>query len=243
MCSENWNDCTCGRAAWPRQQPSLHPARKRWPLTCRWCHRSWSGSWGGTPGDPEKLQAGRVCTELPWQQDRNGQPSSVISDRRTTVQKTGVSEAGVRTVECFVWLPRVGDLQKSKRASDPKWAKVTGLVIKSSIFRLRYYWIQVFRRHVTTLTSQNFPADCAGWGVAPSSCSNPCRCRTSTLCSSMRSSVGTPGSHSHLHVWQGVNSSRHQRHKGLPHIIIMSPANSTGSGSVWHTIRTISHTR
>lgn len=87
---------TYGRVAWPRQQPSLRPARRRWPPTCRWCHKSWSGSWGATPGDPERLRAGRVCTELPWQRDRNGQLSSLISDRKTTAQKLGASEAGGR---------------------------------------------------------------------------------------------------------------------------------------------------
>lgn len=58
---------TCGRAAWPRRQLFPRPAGRRWPRACLWCHRSWSGSWGATPGGPGRLQAGRACTESPWE--------------------------------------------------------------------------------------------------------------------------------------------------------------------------------
>lgn len=64
---------TCGRAAWPRRQLFPRPAGRRWPRACLWCHRSWSGSWGATPGDPGRLQAGRACTESPWEQDRHNE--------------------------------------------------------------------------------------------------------------------------------------------------------------------------
>lgn len=148
---------TYDRAAWPQQQPSLRPARKRWPLTCRWCHKSWSGSWGATPGDPERFRAGRVCTELPWQRDRNGQPSSVISDQRTTAQKPGASEAGVGTVECFVWFPHVGDLQEIKESSGLTWVKVTGLMIKGSFLNYSNF-ISYFRCSEGSVICQHSPA-------------------------------------------------------------------------------------
>lgn len=109
----------------------------------------------------------------------------------------GCRRRGLGTVECFVCDFLVLEIcRRSKESFGLTWARVTGFILKAAASLNDSNFI---RYHPPpALTSLNFPADCAGWVVARSSCSNPCRCRTSTLCSWMRSSAGTPGSHSRL---------------------------------------------